>query len=374
MKLWVPIKILSDLKPLVAVFLFSFLSGAHPFLPHQPSEPGPWFEGWYIRVTDHTAHRSFAVIGASELKPNQNSKNFSGYLSVLIQDGEGRPTQSIESFPKKTALKKYSRLGTSEEDGFVWSASEQGHITDQGIDVSIGDQVEVKANFKKHNRHWDPYWNSWGPEGFGTFIKLIPLHWFVHSLDSPTVYQLKYKNEDGHIVEHKSIGSAHIEKNWGKAFPKAWMWLQGYDVESGASLALAGGILSLGPFNIKTYLVGYKSKKVNADFQIGQLFDANFQDKIDPCRGQYILEASNGEYLMKLKASADPKSFGTVSIPTENGYKSHGGMESFSAEIDVEIYQNSWIQKSFQKNLLVEKRKITRAALEFGAEYMKCQK
>ncbi|MCK6599799.1 MAG: hypothetical protein L6Q37_15640 [Bdellovibrionaceae bacterium] len=373
MKLWVPKKIFSDLTLLVVVFIFPFLSGAHPFLPHHVPEQGPWFEGWYVRVTDNISHRSFAVIGASELKPNQNSKNLSGYLSVLIQDGQGRPTKSIESFPKKTALQRYSKLGM-EEEGFVWSAAEQGHITDQGIDVSIGDQVEVKASFKENNRHWNPYWNSWGPEGFGTFIKLIPLHWFVHSLDSSTVYQLKYKNEDGQVVERKSIGSAHIEKNWGKTFPKAWMWLQGYDVQSGSSLALAGGILSLGPFNVKTYLVGYKSKNINADFQVGQLFDVSFQDKIDPCHGQYALEASNGEYLMKLKANADPKSFGSVSIPTENGYKSHGGMESFSAEIDVEIYQNSWIQKSFQKKLLIEKIKITKAALEFGAEYMKCEK
>jgi hypothetical protein len=42
-----------------------------PHNPHVPKGPGPWFEGWYTRVSDATSGRSVAVICASHLPKGQ---------------------------------------------------------------------------------------------------------------------------------------------------------------------------------------------------------------------------------------------------------------------------------------------------------------
>ena len=50
----------------IGIFLISSSSFANSvFGPHQPPRIGPWFEGWYARVTDTRDHRSFAVIAAT---------------------------------------------------------------------------------------------------------------------------------------------------------------------------------------------------------------------------------------------------------------------------------------------------------------------
>ena len=77
---------------------------------------------------------------------------------------------------------------------------------------------------------------------------------------------------------------------------------------------------------------------------------------------------------MLIKAKAEPKSFASVSIPTKEGYKTAGGIESFSAAIEVEIHNNNWIRNLVAKETLIEKRIFKRAALEFGGDAMNCQK
>ena len=40
--------------------------------PHVPPGPGPWFEGWYTRVSDINGSRSVAIICASHLPKGEN--------------------------------------------------------------------------------------------------------------------------------------------------------------------------------------------------------------------------------------------------------------------------------------------------------------
>jgi hypothetical protein len=348
-----------------------------PFGPHKPPPKGPWFEGWYVRVTDAKEHRSFAVIATSQLKPKEQSRfgvGSSGYLSVITQDGEGRPTKSFESYPEKTFIKVKGQPLTNykNEDNseFSWEAPNHGWLTPEGFDLRIPGKVEAKARLRG-GKPWSQSWSKWGPEGYGSFMPFITLHWFVHSLSSAAEYFLRIVDEKSGDQVYQSSGTAHFEKNWGKSFPKAWMWLQADDAEKGASLALAGGILVIGPVAMKTYLAGYKSTKVDAEFQMGQLMDMSFSDQINPEKGTFQIRLENGEHTMIVKAKADPKSFATVSIPTENGYMPNGGIESFSTEIIVEIHNNNWIRDFVSANSLIEKKVFRKGAIEFGGAYMR---
>ena len=53
----------------------------------------------------------------------------------------------------------------------------------------------------------------------------VPLHWYIHSL-SAKVLTCRFQSPEGRVIKASS-GLAHLEKNWGRAFPKAWVWAQG---------------------------------------------------------------------------------------------------------------------------------------------------
>lgn len=362
------------------ILLMSFLTTSQTFgMSHHGVHPlpnkGPWFEGWYIRITDSQSDSSYALIVASQTHKQElikNKKSLPGYLAVLKQE-QNTKTESFESFPQETTILNnglpFDFTQGGQNENFQWQATNQGWLTSEGFHLLIPGKIELKGKIK-NRKAWDPYSSEWGPEGYGTFLKFIPLHWFVYSLGSEIEYTVKLFNSDGTFTEKTSIGVAHIEKNWGKVFPEAWMWVQGYDAKTESSLALAGGILRLAQIPIKTYLVGFRSLKVEAYFQLGQMFDFEFQDVIDPCRGEFKIRMTNGEHIMILKAKADPKSFASVSIPTKNGYETRGGIESFTTDIDVEIHNNNWVKDFVSVSSLIEKVKFKKAALEFGAAFM----
>lgn len=347
--------------------------------PQMPAAIGPWFEGWYVRITDENLHRSFAVIVASQTARGERyipGQGNHGYLAILLQDGEGQKTQSFESFPEKTFLQVEGQsLGfqkTKNNSNFAWEAPQQGFFTPQGFDLQIPGQIRVRASLGG-SKNWSQDWENWGPEGFGVFFKFLPLHWFVESLASSSQYEITFVDEGGELKTLSGKGHAHIEKNWGKAFPQAWIWIQAHDEGRKSSVAMAGGILSLGPVALKTYLAGFKSPKVSAEFQMGQMFDMTYTDSFDACRGEYKITMQNGAHIMKLKAKADPASFASVSIPTPEGYLPKGGIESFSAEVEVEIHNNNWVRDFLLKDSLIDKIKFKKAALEFGADFQKCK-
>ena len=70
----------------------SDVAPSSPNNPHIPPGPGPWFEGWYTRVSDVAGSRSIAIIGASGLPQDQSftpGQYLPGYINVLISEGDG---------------------------------------------------------------------------------------------------------------------------------------------------------------------------------------------------------------------------------------------------------------------------------------------
>jgi len=59
-----------------------------------------------------------------------------------------------------------------------------------------------------------------------------------------------------------------MEKNWGVSFPKAWIWSQAHDEDSGASILASGGPLP-GPIPIEAHLIGYKNPEKDIFISFG---------------------------------------------------------------------------------------------------------
>lgn len=343
--------------------------------PHVPQGDGAWFEGWYTRITDADGRRSVAVIVGShrptgvEYEPGMG---LPGYLAVFVSEGGDQPTRSFEVFPPAVRLLSGGEPVASDPDffgpsDFEWIADGYGTVTEDTIDVAIPGTVEVHISL--WNRlPWNRFFSESGPEGeFGALP--VPLHWHVESLGSAALYEVDICGEDGEVVTTMDgEGFGHQEKNWGSAFPSAWLWGQAASTDNRSQLVFAGGAIRLGPLGVEPYLAGYRSPRLTWDFRPNQL--AFVTEKIiDACAGTLRMVVRNPVHTLVIEASAPPSTFAPVSIATAQGWQADVGAESFSAKYEIKAYVHGPFTGLFSYGKLVETMTFENGALEFGAGY-----
>lgn len=330
-----------------------------PMMPHPVELRGPWFEGWYYRLTDPEKNLSVAVIGTSAY---QNGRVVPGYAAIILHLPGETKTRSYENLPPHTSNWVGVKNGKNE---FVWDSHGNGQLTSKEVQFKI-DHVQVSMSVETRTA-WGDFLNS-GPAGLAHHFSFLPLQWYVDNTAGKAKYKVTYQ-EGSELKEIEGRGFIHQEKNWGQVFPKAWMWVQSISPQGDASIALAGGDVDLYGLTINTFLVGYRSRDLNLNFNLANDISTQFKKKVHPCDGSFELIAEDMSYRLHLKAKADPAGFTYVSIPTESGYMKDGGIESFQAVVDVEIFKKSRFSGVTPDNLIA-KKSFPLSALEFGGTYM----
>jgi hypothetical protein len=319
------------------------------FMQAQPlPSKGPWFEGWYIRVTDHEMKRSFAVITTTSTHKKMKLKDsqiLPGYVAFVWAPENSNETYSVERFPDQTQLAPTTDI--------LWQDDNGGVLTTSSLVLRPDSETEVRLNLGGYTA-WNRKNKDAGPAGAAGSAPVMPLHWFVPSLKTPVSYTVRTKQGT-----FQGTGYAHIEKNWGKAFPKAWMWAQGISQDGLTQVALAGGPLQIGPVNTTNYLVGVRGPGVNVSIHPGVDLSVNYKTKIDGCSGYFHLTAQNSKNKIVIESQAPPKSFVLLAIPTSKGYLPDLASESFYAVMNVTVYEHG--RKIYETQ-------IADSALEFGAD------
>lgn len=348
-----------------------FLTPASENDPHVPDGPGPWFEGWYARVTDSAGSRSVAVIVASHLPKGQSyvpGMFLPGYVNVLISEGDGGETLSFTAFPGRTmALVNGQPVARNPAPGdltrFEWIADGPqaiGTVTEDSVEMSIPGSVDVRI-LTTDRIPWDREDPLAGPERFLTSLPL-PLHWYVQSLGSDAHYE--YTVHGGRTI--RGTGYAHLEKNWQKEFPIGWVWLQG--IAEGNEAQVVGSIAKVDLGNgaiIDPWIVGYRSPGLTWDFPFF-VPGTSAVTEMDACAGTFRMRLRDPFRTLILEASAPPDSFGDVSIPTEDGFVPERGGESFTATIEASAFWHIPLGDLAEVEFPVEERTFYNAALEFG--------
>lgn len=346
--------------------------------PHVPSGPGPWFEGWYTRITDVAGERSIAVIVGSHLPPEEKYKPgacLPGYIQILLSEGNGAPVLSYEAFPQCTyalvdGQPVVRSAGLTQKSNFEWVADGFGTITEEAIDMELPGAARVSVQFSSR-LPWNDLFGEVGPEGLLAGLPL-PMHWHVYSLGSDAQYQYEIENGTNESLTGQGIGYAHQEKNWGKSFPQAWAWLEGISAENRSQLVVGGGKLAIGPLVFRPWILGYHSPSLSWDFNFAEPGTVIKTD-VNACEGILHLTARTPMRTLEITASAPLSSYGEVGIPTAEGFISNGAIESFSATIEVKAYQHTPWGGLFSNGRLVEEQTFTNAVLEFGADYKYCR-
>lgn len=179
----------------------------HPAWYQGHHRRAPYFEGWYFKLIDASTQRRYAIIPGVFLSQDPHA-----FVQVL--DGEAG-TATYHRFPLEA----------------FWAASDrfEVHIGDNrfsdgglALDIASPEQTirgEIRLGAAAP---WPVSLASPGIMGWYAWIPTMECYHGVVSLDHRLDGGLEI---DGQTASFAN-GRGYIEKDWGRSFPRAWVWLQ----------------------------------------------------------------------------------------------------------------------------------------------------
>lgn len=179
----------------------------HPELYHGYTARPPFFEGWYFKLVNLAQDQRYAIIPGAFLGEN-------GHAFIQVLDG----------ISGQTAYYTYPLEAFQASPDIFDIQIEGNRFTRQKIvlDLPHGPlQMRGSLEFEKITP-WPITWVSPGIMGWYAWIPRMECYHGVLSLDHTILGKL-----------HMPIGAVdftggrgYIEKDWGQAFPEAWVWFQ----------------------------------------------------------------------------------------------------------------------------------------------------
>ena len=338
--------------------------------PHVQSG-SPWFEGWYSRISETTTGDSIAIV--TGYFPGQDNKlaDAGAYTAVVVDRGMGKSIVVKETNPKASEItvtaagKKVSKnpdFPTPPNFVYRVGAKDEFYIVQEGEHQHVHASYDqggfvLDANFSRP-QPWGE--GGEGPEGWVGHLPILGLHWFVYSLGSRASYRMEI---NGEIIT--GTGLAHQEKNWGKTFPKSWLW--GEAASGNTKIALAGGPVPLGPITVPdAFLIGYQSDVLEWNFHPND--PALYFPTIDACNGIFRVEAKSARrrllitFRVEGTTRTNREGFFNVGGPTGTGFLVDS-VESYRANVEILAYTG------FNGDKLVDAKNLTMGAIEFGGDF-----
>lgn len=164
-----------------------------------------YFEGWYFKVVDQSEQYAFAIIPGIAMDENGNSHSF-----IQVLDGK-----------KKTAT--YHRFKKSDFS----PAADQFEVRILNSKFSEKELVlnlpEISANLQfSNNVPWPNQWYSPGIMGPYTFVPFMECYHGIVSMNHTIKGSITL---NGKVIKFDN-GKGYIEKDWGRSFPSAYVWMQ----------------------------------------------------------------------------------------------------------------------------------------------------
>lgn len=190
-----------------------------PALYHGYGAKPPFFEGWYFKLVDATETHRYAVIPG-----------------VFIGDGPDASHAFVQTLDGSTGRTAYHRYPfeafQAARDTFDIRIGPNRFRADAitlDIDRSEG-QMQGELRFSGLTP-WPVTLASPGIMGWYAYVPFMECYHGVLSFDHGIAGQLVV---DGTSLDFTG-GRGYIEKDWGQAFPKAWIWTQSNHFGPGAA-------------------------------------------------------------------------------------------------------------------------------------------
>lgn len=178
---------------------------------HGHGRKPPFFEGWYFKLVDAHEHRRFAVIpGVYDATDPSQSHAF-----VQLFDGaRGKawylryPYASFRAHPRALELEvgpnRFRRSGLT-------------------LDLDLGDGARCRGEVRFDGVvGWPVTLRSPGVMGWFAYLPVMECYHGVVGLDHGLHGALHIDGDEVSLAG----GRGYIEKDWGRSFPRCWVWMQ----------------------------------------------------------------------------------------------------------------------------------------------------
>ena len=202
---------------------------------------GPFFEGWYYKLVDATERHRWAVIPGIFLGERAASRE--AFVQVL--DGStGRATYHVYRADEFAAAR----------DAFEVRVG-ANRFGAEGLALRIESPerpIEGELRFRG-GVPWPVRWRSPGIMGPYAWVPFMECYHGVPSLDHEIEGRLRIAGE---TIDF-SGGRGYLEKDWGQAFPAAYVWMQTNHFEApGTSLSASIAIIPWLRSSFRGFIVG----------------------------------------------------------------------------------------------------------------------
>lgn len=187
---------------------------SNPILYHGKNKNTDFFEGWYFKIVDKKAENAIAIIPGISLDSN-NSHSFIQILTALKIDGEMKYNYEYLKFQKNyfKSNKDVFQINILNNSFSLYNMSLNLKMPSIHIDANLS----FKNLLKWPNSILNP-----GSMGFFNYFSFLECYSHVCALEGTILGSCS--------IDNKTIdftgGKVYIEKNWGKSFPKSWVWIQ----------------------------------------------------------------------------------------------------------------------------------------------------
>ena len=172
---------------------------------HGWGKDSSFFEGWYFKVISNDEKHAFAIIPGIAMDQNGQKQAF-----VQVLDGK-QCTAVYHKFEANAFVPQPNRFKVEVGDNIFWN---------QGLEVNLPN-FKGKLTFSS-SFPWPSHWYSPGIMGPFSFVPFMECYHGILSMDHTIKGEL--------TVEGKKIdfnnGRGYLEKDWGKSFPSAYIWMQ----------------------------------------------------------------------------------------------------------------------------------------------------
>ena len=342
--------------------------------PHLFPESGPFFEGWYLRITNYDTDESVGLLFGQVLPSSPVSVTGPLVLASILYRACEQGACTLASSNANFTTKQLNITVKGQpvmHNPDIESSADFAWTVNNGIEGGAFMQANDETNFNFRIGNWTLRgaagrhvpWNKdeSGPEGWLGNLPL-PLNWFVYSLRSPLTF-FELQNVDTGKTVRGTNGAVHLEKNWGKSFPKQWIWSEGISRDQrNVTFAISGGLVDLSIISVDAYLIGYRSPSAGIDLSF-RPDNSIVSTEIDGCKGNVTLTVNSLSHVVEFQIFASPKTFSSCLYgPEVNGFQ-RACVESFDAVATITISQRRFFGSAYK---VVDKNEIANVALEFG--------
>lgn len=280
----------------------------------------PYFEGWYYKLADSSGNNVYAIIPGVVLSGNDS------HCFIQILNGQ-------------TSNTSYHRFTLNQ----FW-ASKTNFELKIGTNIFRTDYLEMGIEERNQSIHarvhtrdivpWPVTLLSPGIMGWYAFVPFMECYHGVISMD----HQLSgFLRIDGKSIDLDG-GRGYIEKDWGKSFPNAYIWMQcNHFEEPGISLTASIANIPWLRGSFRGFIIGllYERKL----YRFATYTKASVRD-VEVSDSQISFIVSDKNYLLKIEAERN--SGGVLHAPLKSSMTDQMEMQqrvqqSLTGKISIEF-------------------------------------